>query len=394
MDFGAIMTATCISAALGCFIMGFWANYPIALAPGMGLNFYFTFAIVLGQGIAWQTALGVVFIAGICLVVLTVSGFREKLLQVIPASLKMGIAAGIGLFITFIGFLQGGLVVPHPITLVHLGDLKSLPAVFTLLGLVLIAALMQRKIKGAILIGMVVLSLLAIPFGLVKYQGVVSMPPSLVPTWMQLDIASALNLGMLSIITVFIFVQLFDSAGTLVGIGQQAGFVKDDKLPRATRAFLPDSVATTFGALVGTSNVTCYIESSAGVAVGGRTGLASVVTGLLFLSALFFFPLAAMIGGGTQQEGHPTLYPITAPVLIIVGCLMMRSLVRIDWHQWDECLPAFLIVVGMPLSYSIADGMALGFIAYPLIKLLSGKAREVHGLLYLIAVLFIFRYAF
>jgi AGZA family xanthine/uracil permease-like MFS transporter len=394
LDFGAVMTATCISAALGCFIMGFWANYPIALAPGMGLNFYFTFAVVQGQGIAWQTALGAIFISGIVLIVLTVSGVREALIHAIPAPLKMGIAAGIGMFITFIGFVQGGLVVHHPVTLVQLGDLNSLPAVFTIFGLIFIAALMQRKIQSAILIGMVTLSLLAIPCGLVKYQGLVSMPPSLAPTWMQLDIASAWSLGLLTIAAVFVFVDLFDTAGTLVGVSQQAGFIKDGKLPRATRAFLPDSVATTFGAMAGTSTVTCYIESSAGIAEGGRTGLASVVTGLLFLSALFFSPLAAMIGGGYQQEGHPALYPITAPVLIIVGCLMVRNLAGIDWNQWDECLPAFLIVVGMPLTYSIADGMALGFIAYPLIKILVGKAREVHWSLYLIAALFILRYAF
>ncbi len=393
MDFGAVMTATCISAALGCFIMGFWANYPIALAPGMGLNVYFTYAVVEGQAIAWQTALGAVFISGIILIVLAVSGFREALMNAIPASLKIGIAAGIGLFIIFIGMIHGGWLKKDSVTLVSLGYL-AMPAIFTLLGLVFIATLMRFKVRGAILIGMVGLSLLAIPFGLVKYQGLVSMPPSLAPTWMQLDISSVWNLDVLLIASVFVFVNLFDSIGTLVGVGQQAGFIKDGKLPRATRAFLPDSVATAFGAVAGTSNSTCYIESSAGVAEGGRTGLASVVTGLLFLSALFFSPLAAMIGGGYQQEGHPALYPITAPVLIIVGCLMVRNLASIDWNQWDECLPAFLIVVGMPLTYSIADGMALGFIAYPLIKILVGKAREVHLSLYLIAVLFILRYAF
>lgn len=394
MDFGAVMTATCLSAALGCFIMGFWANYPIALAPGMGINFYFTFTVVLGQGIPWQVALGAVFISGVVLIVLTITKFREILINAIPGYLKHGIAAGIGFFITFIGFVQGGLVTDHPVTLVQLGDLRSLPALFTVSGLILIGTLMQRKVKGAILIGMVALSVLALPFGVVKYHGLVSLPPSMASTWMQLDIVAALDLGFLTIAAVFVFVDLFDTAGTLVGVGQQGGFIRDGKLPRATRALMSDSVGTTFGAVAGTSTVTCYIESSAGVAEGGRTGLASVATGLLFLLALFFAPVAQMVGGGFQTEAGQTLYPITAPVLIIVGCLMAGNLTEINWRQWDEALPAFLIVVGMPLTYSIADGMALGFISYPLIKIFTGKSREVHWCLYLIAVLFVLRYGF
>lgn len=391
MDFGAVMTATCLASAVGCLIMGLWANYPIVLAPGMGINFYFTYTVVLGQGIPWETALGAVFISGVILILLTLFRFRELIINVIPEYLKNGIAAGIGIFISFIGLVQGGWVTDHPGALVQLGNLKSLPAVFTLCGVLLIAVLLQRRVTGAIFIGMAVMSLLGLPFGLVEFSGLVSSPPDLAPTLLKMDLAGALDLGVLTIVGVFVFVDLFDTAGTLVGIGQQGGFMKYGKLPRANRALMPDAVATTAGAAFGTSTVTCYIESSAGIAEGGRTGLASVVTACLFLLALFFAPLAKMIGGGYVVDGT-IFYPITAPVLIIVGCLMAGNLSHINWKQWDEALPSYLIVIGMPLTYSIADGMALGFISYPLIKVFSGKAREVHWCLYLIALLFILRY--
>ncbi len=391
MDFGAVMTATCLASAVGCLIMGLWANYPIVLAPGMGINFYFTYTVVLGQGIPWETALGAVFISGVILILLTLFRFRELIINVIPEYLKNGIAAGIGIFISFIGLVQGGWVTDHPGALVQLGNLKSLPAVFTLFGVLLIAVLLQRRVTGAIFIGMAVMSLLGLPFGLVEFSGLVSSPPDLAPTLLKMDLAGALDLGVLTIVGVFVFVDLFDTAGTLVGIGQQGGFMKYGKLPRANRALMPDAVATTAGAAFGTSTVTCYIESSAGIAEGGRTGLASVVTACLFLLALFFAPLAKMIGGGYVVDGT-IFYPITAPVLIIVGCLMAGNLSHINWKQWDEALPSYLIVIGMPLTYSIADGMALGFISYPLIKVFSGKAREVHWCLYLIALLFILRY--
>ncbi|MBT5028377.1 MAG: NCS2 family permease [Nitrospinaceae bacterium] len=392
MDFGAVMTATCLSAALGCLIMGLWANYPIALAPGMGLNFYFTYTIVLGQGVAWETALGAVFCSGLVLIILTVLRVREFILNLIPDFLKTGIAAGIGLFIAFIGFVQGGLVVENPATLVKFGNLKSLPVIFTLSGVILIGVLLQKKVKGAILIGMLTLTLLGLPFGLVTFQGVITAPPAIGPTLMKMDVLGALDLGLITVILVFVFVDLFDTAGTLVGISQQAGLLKQGKLPRATRAFLPDAVATTAGAAMGTSTVVCYIESSTGVAEGGRTGLTAVVVAGLFLLALFFSPIAQMIGGGISVEAGRTLYPITAPVLIIVGCLMASNLSQINWKQWDEALPAFLVFVGMPLTYSIADGMALGFITYPLLKIFSGKIKEVHPIMGLIAILFLLRY--
>ena len=392
MDFGAVMTATCLASAIGCLIMGLWANYPIALAPGMGINFYFTYTVVLGQGIPWEIALGAVFLSGVILILLTIFRFRELIINIIPGYLKNGIAAGIGIFITFIGFVQGGWVLDHSGTLVQLGDLKSLPAVFTLVGVVAIGVLLQREVTGAIFIGMLVVSLLGIPFGLVEFSGVISSPPDLTPTLLKMDLTGALDLGVLTIIGVFVFVDLFDTAGTLIGVGQQGGFVKYGKLPRVNRALMPDAVATTAGAAFGTSTVTCYIESSTGIAEGGRTGLTSVVTACLFLLALFFAPLVRTIGGG-YVVSETTFYPITAPVLIIVGCLMARNLVHINWRQWDEALPSYLIVVGMPLTFSIADGMALGFISYPLIKLFCGKAREVHWCIYLIAILFAFRYS-
>jgi len=283
-------------------------------------------------------------------------------------------------------------VTANKATLVQMGNLRSPPALFSILGLILIGTLLQRKVKGAILIGLLVLSVLAVPFGMAEFRGVFSPPPSLAPVWMELDVLGALDLGLLTIAAVFVFVDLFDTAGTLVGVGQQGGFLREGKLPRATRALLPDAVATTTGSLLGTSTVTCYIESAAGVAEGGRTGLASVTTAVFFLLALLFSPVAHLIGGGVMVDAKTTLYPITAPVLIVVGCLMAKSLTRINWRQWDECLPAFLILVGMPMTYSIADGMALGFIAYPIMKVLSGRSKEVHWGMYVVALLFIGRY--
>lgn len=392
MDFGAVMTATCISAFIGCMMMGLLANYPIALAPGMGINFYFTYTVVLGEGIPWQQALGAVFISGIVLILLTVFKVREVIINVIPDFLKNGIAVGIGLFITFIGFVQGGIVVDNPGSLVQLGRLTSPPALFTFCGLILIATLLQRRVTGGILVGMLIMSILGIPLGMVEFKGIISLPPDITPTFFKLDIRKAWDLGFMTIAAVFVFVDLFDTAGTLVGVGQQGGFIRDGKLPRANRALMPDAVATATGALMGTSTVTCYVESAAGVAEGGRTGLSSVVTGLLFLLALLFSPIVQMIGGGYAMRDGMTLYPITAPVMIIVGCMMISNVTKIDWRQWDEALPSFLILIGMPLTCSIADGMALGFVSYPLIKIFSGKGSDVHWCLYLIALIFVLRY--
>jgi len=393
MDFGAVMTATCLASAFACFIMGLYANYPIALAPGMGINFYFTYTVVIGQGFTWQTALGAVFLTGVILFCLTVFKVRELIINIIPSSMKSGISGGIGLFITFIGLLQGGLAVSHPGTLVQMGSLHNLPAAFTLFGIILIGALLYRKVPGALLTGLLILSLIAFPLGLISYKGFVSTPQSLAPTFFQMNLSGLLSFDVLTIVAVFVFVNIFDTAGTLVAVGRQAGLLEDGKLSRLNRALLPDSLATTLGSTLGVSSVTCYIESSAGVAEGGRTGLASVFVGLLFLLSIFFFPLAEMIGGGYKQ-GEITLYPITAPVLIIVGCLMASQTLHIDWSRWDTALPSFLIFCGIPFTHNIADGMALGFISYPLIKLAGNEGKEVHWALYLIAALFLLRYGF
>ena len=288
MDFGAVMTATCLASAIGCLIMGLWTNYPIALAPGMGINFYFTYTVVLGQEIPWEIALGAVFLSGAVLILLTIFRFRELVINIIPDYLKNGIAAGIGIFITFIGFVQGGWVLDHSGTLVQLGNLKSLPAVFSLVGVLTIDVLLQREVTGAIFIGMIVVSLLGIPFGLVEFSGVISSPPDLTPTLLKMDLTGAFELGVLTIVGVFVFVDLFDRAGTLIGVGQQGGFVKHGRLSRVNRVLMPDAVATTAGAAFGTSTVTCYIESSTGIAEGGRTGLASVVTAGFFIVSTFF----------------------------------------------------------------------------------------------------------
>jgi len=393
MDFGAVMTATCLASAFACILMGTLANYPIALAPGMGINFYFTYTVVIGTGLPWQTALGAVFLAGLILVALTLCKVREFIINIIPASMKSGIAAGIGLFITFIGLVQGGLVTSHSGALLQMGDPHSLPAVFTFFGIILIGGLLFRKVPGALLIGLLVLSAIGIPLGLISYKGLISAPPSLAPSFLQMDVAGAMTMEVLTIVTVFVFVNIFDTAGTLVAVGRQAGLLENGKLPRLNRALLPDGLATTLGATLGISTVTCYIESSAGVAEGGRTGLTSITVGILFLLSIFFFPLAEMIGGG-YKHGEITLYPITAPVLVVVGCLMTSQTLHIDWSRWDTSLPSFLILCGIPLTHNIADGMAFGFIAYPLIKLVGKQGGEVHWGLYLIAALFLLRYGF
>ncbi len=393
MDFGAVMVATCLSAFLATLIMGLYANYPIALAPGMGENFYFAFTVILGMGIAWQSALGAIFISGVVFIILTLFKIREMIIDSIPTSLKNAIAGGIGLFIAFIGLVQAGIVVKSPGGIVMLGNLRQPAVLLAFLGIFLIGILMVRKIPGAILLGILVTAIVGILLGIVKYQGIFSKPPSLAPTLMQLDIFGAFKLGFITVIVVFLFMDLFDTVGTLIGVGEAAGFMREGKLPRANRAFLADAIGTVSGAMLGTSTVTSYIESSTGVAAGGRTGMASVVTALLFLFAIFFYPLVRMIGGGYEVAKGIFLYPVTAPALVIVGSLMLHTVTRIDWKEPSEAIPSFLTLVGMPLTYSIADGLALGFISYPIIKIFSGKGKEVSWLVYLLAILFILRYA-
>ena len=393
MDSGAVMAATCITSALAMVLMALLANYPIALAPGMGHNFYFTFAVCLTLGVSWQNALGAVFIAGVLFVLLFFVGLREKVMTILPVSLRNAIPAGIGLLIALVGLEWAGLIVDHPATYVTLGDLKSPPALLSLFGVIVIAVLFALKVRGAILIGILASTIVGLITGMVKFQGVVSAPPSIAPTFLQLQIPNILvDPKMISVIFIFIFLDLFDTVGTLVGVGEQGGFMVDGKLPKARQALLSDAVATSAGALLGTSTVTSYIESASGISAGGRTGLTSIVTAVLMLLALFFNPLIKMVGAGYPIGENMFLYPIVAPALIIIGSLMLKNVISIDWDDMTESIPAFLTLLLMPLTISITEGIAFGFISYALLKLVTRQGRQVHWLIYLFAVLFVARY--
>jgi AGZA family xanthine/uracil permease-like MFS transporter len=391
MDFGAVMAATCIASALAIFVMGFYANYPIALAPGMGENFFFAYGVVLGMGVSWQIALGAVFLSGVAFLLLSLFRLREMVIEAVPRGLQHAIAGAIGLFIAFIGLQQAGLVVGSPGSLVQLGDVRQPPALLALGGLLISGTLLIRRVRGALLWGMLTTALLGVSCGLIEFRGLVSAPPSLAPTLFQLDVKGALALPVVTLI--FLYMVLFDTVGTVIGVSDQAGFLKEGRIPRVERVLISDAIGTTLGAALGTSTVTSYIESNAGVAEGGRTGLANMVTGLLFLLALFFLPLVQMVGGGCAVEGGRVLYPVTAPVMILVGFMMMKSISRIAWNEASEGIPAFLTLVGMPLTYNIAHGLAFGFISYPLLKLLSGQGRQVHLLVYVLGLLLLLRYA-
>ncbi|MDP8234872.1 MAG: NCS2 family permease [Candidatus Erginobacter occultus] len=395
MDFGSVMAATCLAGALATLIMGLWANYPIAQAPGMGENFFFVFsvipaaaALIAARGWTdtspWQVALGVVFISGVLFLLLSLLKVRQALIDSVSPSLKNGIAVGIGVFIAFIGLQNAKVVVANSGTLVMLTDqLLSADILVFGIGLLVMAALTARKVKGAILIGIGTALLAALVLGKVSYSGLLAAPPSLSPTLLKMDIPRALVFRLWPYIIIFLFMDVFDTMGTLIGVAEQAGFIKDNRLPRAGRALLSDAVGTVAGAAMGTSTVTSFIESSAGVAHGGRTGLTAVVTAGGFIFALFFSPLVRMVAD------YP---PITAPALVVVGAMMIRNVVKIDWSDFTECFPAFLVIIGIPLSYSIADGIAWSFIAYPLIKLFSGRGREVSWITYLVGGLFLLRY--
>ena len=392
MDFGAVMTATCISAAVATLAMGVLANYPIALAPGMGENFFFL-SVCVGMGVAWETVLGAVFLAGVMFVLLTFLRIRELIIDAIPASLKHAIAVGIGLFIAFIGLVGAGIVERSDTgMLMRLGDLSRPPVLVACLGLLVTLALMARRIKGAILAGIIISLLLAWSLDLVAWQGLVAAPPSLAPTFFKLDIDGLWDAAMIPVIVIFLFMAVFDAIGTIIGVTERAGLLRDGKLPRATRALLADSSGTVVGALCGTSTVTAYIESATGVEAGARTGLANLVTGALFVLALFFSPLVRMVGGGVALAGGGSLQPMTAPALIVVGCLMVGSIRKIDWQDLTEAFPAFLVIVGIPFAWSIADGIAFGFISYPALKLLTGRGRQVSPLVYILGIVFVARY--
>ncbi|WP_341658738.1 NCS2 family permease [Vibrio sp.] len=382
MDHGAVFVATCLAAAIGCFIMGFVANYPIAQAPGMGLNAFFTYAVVLGMGYTWQVALAAVFVSGLLFILLSVFKIREWIIHSIPLSLRTGISAGIGLFLAFIALKNAGIVVDNPATLVSLGAITSLPAVLASVGFFLTIALVNRGVKGAVMIAILAVTGLGLVFGDVQWAGIMSTPPSIAPTFLQLDFSAVFEVGMISVVFAFLFVDLFDTAGTLVGVTQKAGLMdKDGKIPRLSKALLADSTATSVGALLGTSNTTSYIESVSGVAAGGRTGLTAVVVGILFLLALFFSPLAGMIPAYA-----------TAGALFYVAILMLSGLANIDWQDLTEAAPVVVTCLLMPLTFSIAEGISLGFIAYAAIKLCSGKGRDVSLSVWVMSLIFIIKY--
>ncbi|MDB1124655.1 NCS2 family permease [Vibrio algarum] len=384
MDRGAVFVATCLAAAIGCFIMGIVANYPIAQAPGMGLNAFFTYSVVFGMGYTWQVALAAVFVSGLLFILLSVFKIREWIIHSIPMSLRTGISAGIGLFLAFIALQGSGIVGDNPATLVSIGSVTSVQAILAAVGFFITIALVHRGFKAAVMIAILIVTVLGILFGDVQYHGVFSMPPSIAPTFMQLDFSAIFEVGMISVVFAFLFVDLFDTAGTLVGVATKADLIKEDgKLPRLNRALLADSTATSVGALLGTSNTTSYIESVSGVSAGGRTGLTAVVVGILFLLALFFSPLAGMIPAYA-----------TSGALFYVAILMMSGLVSIDWRDLTEAAPVVVTCLLMPLTYSIADGIALGFIAYAAIKGLSGKGREVPASVWVLAVVFALKFAF
>jgi len=378
-----VVFATCIASAAATLVMGLYANYPIALAPGMSLNAYFTYSVCLGMHIPWRTALGVIFLSGILFLVLTVTRIREQIVNGIPNCLKHATAGGIGMFIAFVGLRNAKLVVANPATFVSLGSFSDPEVQAACVGLTITLVLMARKINGAILIGIFASTALAIFRGMAKWPtAIVSLPhPS--ATWVQLDIRGALHLGLFEIIFVFLFVDLFDNVGTLVGVCEQGGFVKDGKIPRVGRALLSDAVGTVFGALTGTSTVTSYIESAAGVAAGARTGLSNLVVAGLFLAAAFCSPLATAIPGYA-----------TAPALILVGALMTESIARIDWKDFTEAFPAFVTILATPLTFSIATGLSLGLISYTLVKVAAGKFRDVSLVLWILTALFILRYIY
>ncbi|WP_042141938.1 NCS2 family permease [Paucisalibacillus sp. EB02] len=385
MDQGAVFTATALAAAVGTLFMGLIAKYPIALAPGMGLNAFFAFSVVIGMGIPWETALAGVLASGLIFVVLTLTGLREKVINAIPAELKKAVGAGIGLFIAFVGLQSAGIVVGNESTLVGIGDLTSPTVLLAVFGLVVSVILLALGIKAGIFYGMVITAIASLIFGLSEFNGIVGSVPDVAPTFGAAitHFGDIFTLEMLVVILTFLFVDFFDTAGTLVAVASQAGLVKDNKLPRAGKALFADSAATVVGAVVGTSTTTSYVESTSGVGVGARTGFASVVTAGFFLLALFFSPLLSVVTTA-----------VTAPALIIVGVLMASVLKDIEWNDFAVAVPAFLTVLMMPLTYSIATGIAIGFIFYPITMLVKGRAKEIHPVMYGLFVVFILYFIF
>jgi AGZA family xanthine/uracil permease-like MFS transporter len=383
MDKGAVFVATCLAAAVCTAVMGLYANYPIALAPGMGLNAFFAFTIVLTYKYTWQQALAAVFCSGVLFLLISLFRIREYIIDAIPYNLKLAISAGIGLFLAIIGLQSAGIIVDHPATLVTLGNLTQPSAILALFGFVLIAALNYRRLLGGTIIGILVVAIIGIPFGLAQFNGIVSMPPSLAPTFLQLDFSRVMELSFVTVVLTLLLVDLFDNAGTLIGVTHRAGLLdKHGRLPRMRQALISDSFAAMFGSLVGTSTTTSYIESAAGVNAGGRTGLTAVVVAILFLVALFFSPLAGMIPAYA-----------TAAALLYVATIMAKGLSEMNWDDVTEYAPAVVTAVAMPLTYSIATGIGLGFITYVVIKILSGKAQDASPTIMALAILFAIKFA-
>ena len=383
MPKGAVFVATCLIAALGSLIMGLYANYPIALAPGMGLNAYFAYVVVLGMGMKWQVALGAVFISGCLFLLATVLRLREMIIQGIPQSLRIGITVGIGMFLAIIALKSAGIVAPSKATYVTLGDLHAPSAILAVIGFFAVVVLDRLRVRGAILIGILGVTALSFFFAGNKFDGVVSLPPSIAPTFLQLDIMGALGVGVFNVILVFFLVEVFDATGTLMAVARRAGLVTDGKMHRMNKALLADSSAIFAGSLLGTSSTTAYIESAAGVQAGGRTGLTAVSVAVLFLACLFFSPLAGVVPAYA-----------TAPALLYVASLMLRELTELDWNETTEAVPAVVTALAMPLTYSIANGLAFGFITYAGLKLFTGKWRDAHPMVWIIGGVFLFKFIY
>ncbi|MDY7510106.1 NCS2 family permease [Ralstonia wenshanensis] len=381
MPHDAVFVATCIAAAIGTVIMGMYANYPIAMAPGMGLNAYFAYAVVKGMGFTWQAALGAVFISGCLFLLVSVFRIREMIVNGIPHSIRVAITAGIGLFLGIVSLRGAGLIIGNPATLVTLGDVHQPSVILAVIGFFVIVALDHLRVKGAILIGILAVTAASFFFAGNTFHGVVSMPPSLAPTLMQLDIMGALSVGILNVVLVFFLVELFDATGTLMGVANRAGLLKQGKMDRLNKALLADSTAIMAGSLLGTSSTTAYIESASGVQAGGRTGLTALTVAVLFLLCLFFSPLAGVVPAYA-----------TAPALLYVSCLMLRELVDLNWEDTTEAVPAVLTALMMPFTYSIANGVAFGFITYSGLKLFTGRMREVPIIVWIISAVFLFRF--
>jgi len=395
MPFQAVMIGTIVAAAFATILMAFIANYPVALAPGMGLNAYFAFTVIGAMGVPWQTALGAVFISGVVFILLTLTRVREAIIDAVPASLKGAIGAGIGFFIAFIGLKNGGIVVSDPATFVALGDFSEPGTLLAVIGVIVTGALMAMKVKGSILFGIIATAVIGWIMGLAPMpKGIVQVPTfsDWAPVFGKLDIMGALRLGFFEIVFAFLFVDLFDTVGTLIGVAKQGNFLdKNGRLPRAKDALLADSIGTVGGAIFGTPTVTSYIESAAGVAVGGKTGLTALVVAGCFLLSLFFTPvIEAIATAGTSVASSP----VTAAALILVGSLMVRAVLDVKWDDPTEAIPAFIAMIAMPLTYSIATGISLAFVLFPLFKLVSGKGKEVHWILWVLAVVFVFRFIF